>query len=770
MKKINFLIIVTICLIGLSGCCGDQSCDASESIYTCPEDCCDVDNDDYVSNNPECGGNDCVDTHPPGIRCIIDPVYPCTEETSKCGWCVYPGATEFCNDGVDNDCDGIIDCDDTDCESNFYCEYCVDNDGDTYQACEGDCNDGNWDINPAANEVCGDLLDNNCDGIVDEGCNACPMIVNCDGNTPQRCVVGANPVMQNEAPCLSNQKCFAEVFDTPSDYKIGVTGCSYGLFYLPSENSILNEHGAGRFPLTVTKDQIKPEFIDIYPGYAKIDKSAYPPLNVRVNITFTGLPYRTIKVMQQDGAGSQYYCDPYALGSDCPLVWSGDDMFEISSASEVTAIIPEYEDYSSQGGIGISAKPNCYARPLGDDDKPNNVCADGKIWEFHPEASGSFTNWCPHVLQECPNGCGGSPYNPTCNECNPNAEGAFCGQRDCNRYAPGFPQSCKCSSGQTCNNCRNEVQCGGIFSIKQIYVCTQHSGRMSAQSEDECSGGTECPTGTFQCGTRGDNGLATCCNDGQACENGQCVEGPECDPPCQPDQYCDEGVCKDVEPMCEDPCEQFDVESGQCLIMDCETCTHCEEGACVPTNDRTPCVDANNGVTRCCSECQTCIDGRCQGACCGDEFACPSEADPLKDCCSASESCNSLSGKCEPDCEYRQSYCRDDQGNFLDCCDEGEICDPERGCKTGPCNENEREVDCAGGYYNMKICCDVDKFVVNSKGTCKCMDCDPTVYISQCWCPEGSANFGTCTEASGPGKCGTPNCYCLNGESRRCPY
>ncbi|MEM9546292.1 MAG: GEVED domain-containing protein [Bacteroidota bacterium] len=46
----------------------------------------------------------------------------------------------------------------------------LDADEDGFSICEGDCNDNDNAIAPGLPEVCGDNLDNNCDGQVDEGC------------------------------------------------------------------------------------------------------------------------------------------------------------------------------------------------------------------------------------------------------------------------------------------------------------------------------------------------------------------------------------------------------------------------------------------------------------------------------------------------------------------------------------------------------------------------------------------------------------------------
>ena len=91
---------------------------------------------------------------------------------------VFPGATETCN-GIDDNCDGVID----DASAVDASTWYADTDSDGYgtpvvsiRACsqpsgyvsdDTDCNDDEATVNPAATEVC-DTLDNDCDGTSDE--------------------------------------------------------------------------------------------------------------------------------------------------------------------------------------------------------------------------------------------------------------------------------------------------------------------------------------------------------------------------------------------------------------------------------------------------------------------------------------------------------------------------------------------------------------------------------------------------------------------------
>jgi uncharacterized repeat protein (TIGR01451 family) len=125
-----------------------------------PATCTDADGDGYAVEGGDCGPVDCNDSN-------VN---------------VHPGATEVCDNGIDDDCDGAIDNNDPDCVA------CTDADGDGY-AVEGgdcgpvDCNDSNVNVHPGATEVCDNGIDDNCNGLTDAQEPAC-------SNAPNIVVVG----------------------------------------------------------------------------------------------------------------------------------------------------------------------------------------------------------------------------------------------------------------------------------------------------------------------------------------------------------------------------------------------------------------------------------------------------------------------------------------------------------------------------------------------------------------------------------------------------
>lgn len=91
---------------------------------------------------------------------------------------INPGASELCSTvGVDDDCDGSTDEDDAADANVFYDDGDEDGYGDTTTAATacvqpsgtvtsaGDCDDADSDINPAALEICGNAVDEDCDGV-----------------------------------------------------------------------------------------------------------------------------------------------------------------------------------------------------------------------------------------------------------------------------------------------------------------------------------------------------------------------------------------------------------------------------------------------------------------------------------------------------------------------------------------------------------------------------------------------------------------------------
>ncbi len=89
---------------------------------------------------------------------------------------INPGAAENCTDGVDNNCNNLVDAQDPNA---LNCPIvCIDVDGDTYATNGGecgavDCDDNDVTVNPGAFEICDDGIDNDCNNQFDCDDNAC---------------------------------------------------------------------------------------------------------------------------------------------------------------------------------------------------------------------------------------------------------------------------------------------------------------------------------------------------------------------------------------------------------------------------------------------------------------------------------------------------------------------------------------------------------------------------------------------------------------------
>ena len=133
---------------------GDGYTDAQDASCVIEPACTDQDNDTYYADGGTCGPMDCNDN----------------DAT------INPGAEESCSDGIDNNCNGLIDTAD---QNAVNCPIaCTDNDGDGSSTDGGicgamDCDDSNATVNPAALEICDDGIDNNCNNLTDTADSVC---------------------------------------------------------------------------------------------------------------------------------------------------------------------------------------------------------------------------------------------------------------------------------------------------------------------------------------------------------------------------------------------------------------------------------------------------------------------------------------------------------------------------------------------------------------------------------------------------------------------
>ena len=211
------LIVTSLLASLLLVACTNKSDDGCEDGVDCAEDCTDgVDNDgngEIDCEDAACA-DECVEDCTDGADNDGDGAIDCAD--SDCdGEC-----PENCTDERDNDGDGLIDCEDTDCDGECP-ETCADgrdNDGDGLIDCE------DVDCEPECDEDCEDEVDNDGDGLVD--CED----DECDGDCPEVCDDGRDNDGDGltdceDGDCATDEVCFEDCTDGIDNDKDGYTDC-----------------------------------------------------------------------------------------------------------------------------------------------------------------------------------------------------------------------------------------------------------------------------------------------------------------------------------------------------------------------------------------------------------------------------------------------------------------------------------------------------------------------------------------------------------------
>jgi hypothetical protein len=173
------------CRIDTSGCTNGV-CDPSETCASCAADCvgagaacgngvCEAGNGESCASCPaDCNGQQ---SGKPSARfcCGFAGSNPVGCSASQCGACTTQPVSVCCGDGT---CTG----DETTGTCLRDCPPCTDGDGDGFCPSQGDCNDANPNVRPNAPEACSGGVDENCNGLVDcndPGCGTSPSCTTC---------------------------------------------------------------------------------------------------------------------------------------------------------------------------------------------------------------------------------------------------------------------------------------------------------------------------------------------------------------------------------------------------------------------------------------------------------------------------------------------------------------------------------------------------------------------------------------------------------------
>ncbi len=536
-----------------------------------------------------CDGNTDEDWPLKGTLCTItqggcraDGVYACNaaQNAVECSAQLNP-IPEVC-DGLDNDCDGVID-------NGF-----PDLDGDTYTTCT-DCDDNNRDVHPGATEVC-NRIDDDCNGAIDEN----------DPTTGDPCGSGTDvgECQRGVLMCVDgSMACVGEIGTVLEVNCDGLDNDCDGITDL--------------IEAEICDDGIDNDCNGLIDSWDPACGAVCQPGD------------------QQPCGESEGDCEPGV--STCRNGQWGPCEGELGPTEEVC----DQRDNDCDGLTDEHARPEICDNGIDDDcdglidgmDPECGECTPGELRDC-----GTDEGECRMGRQLCNaygrwGECGGGvgPEAEECDLLDNDCDGITDEGHLCSGYEICLCGECvaSCSAGEcpagslTCVNgwCVSDPCCG--VHCPPGEQCDENGhcldpcevGPVQCEPDEDCRMGicvpADCHTAGHECpaGERCVEGVA-----GATCEVDPCA-----DVNCPVGEYCREGACEPV--ACGDCTPDQVCENGQCVDSPCAS-VHCEAGqVCIGGECA---ADPCQGVY--CPEGTACVDGQCRGDPCLN-IECPDDSE-----------------------------------------------------------------------------------------------------------------------------------------------